>query len=313
VVGQPFQHNVTAYDPDGDSLAYKLVPSLLNIDQSIISYQFPEGITMDNRTGEIVWPLPDKVGQYALAAEIREYRQGQLIGKVMRDFVVLIMPDGVSPVLQIVNPNQVPVNARNQVFITANTPVKIRVAAINAGKLVAYSELFRRANVLTSQIVADNPRSIELTITPNAALRRSLPYIITFRGTSNTPAALGSLLQRDLTVAVYFRPERATDQQDTTEPGEKVNPTGDLGADAGDLVFSIYPNPVRNWFKVTKTDNTAKNLRIYSATSQLVLSQTLTLKQTVLQRSNQIRPGIYFYVVLSEAGKIEQTGKLLFL
>lgn len=231
----------------------------------------------------------------------------------MRDFELFMLPVTNNPILQIQNRTQLNINTRNQWFITDTNPVKIRVAAVNAGNLVAYSELFRLSNVISSQIVADNPREIELTLTPTAALRRSSPYIITFRATSTSPVVLNKLPQQDLTVVVYFRPERATDQQDTTEPGEKVNPTGmpDSEEEAENQTFKIYPNPVKGWFKVEK-DSKPATLFVYSATSQLVLSQTVNLKQTLIQRSSQIRPGIYFYVILSAAGKMERSGKLVF-
>jgi len=314
-IGQAFRHNVTAYDPDGDSLAYKLVPALYNTGQAIPSYQFPENATINNRTGEVVWPKPDKQGRYALAVEIREYRQRQLIGKVMRDFTVTTLATGVNPVLQIQNRSELPLNDRNQLFITTtDRPLKIRVAANNAVTLNAYSELFRRNNIITTMPTADNPITIEFTIRPDVALQRSLPYIITFRGTAAT--ATPGTPQQDLTIAVYFRPERATDQQDTTEPGEQPTPEEEPEPDGNvePWVFKISPNPVGSFFKVDVNSNKSYVLHLYNACSQLVLTQTLDSKQTLIQRSKQLSSGMYFFIILSvDEGKLQHSGKLVLL
>ncbi|KAA5549569.1 T9SS type A sorting domain-containing protein [Adhaeribacter rhizoryzae] len=312
-IGQPFRHNVTAYDPDGDSLAYKLVPILQDGGQAVASYQFPESTTINNRTGEILWQQPDKLGRYAYAVEIREYRQGQLIGKVMRDFIVTTLAAATNPSLQIRNRRELPLNDQNQLFITnTNVPLKIRVVANNAVSLDAYSELFRRSNIITAFPTADSPPEIEYTIRPEAILRRSLPYIVTFRGTGATTAT--GTPQQDLTLAIYFRPERATDQEDTTEPGEQPPPVEpEPDNDTEPWVFKMYPNPVHAYFKVDNNTNSPAKLLLYNASSQLVLMMPLNLQQTTIRRSRYLKPGIYFYVILSEQDKIEQTGKLVFL
>ncbi|MGV3587565.1 MAG: T9SS type A sorting domain-containing protein [Adhaeribacter sp.] len=312
-IGQTFRHNVAAYDPDGDSLAYKLVPILQEVGQPDPLYQFPESTTINNRTGEIVWQQPDKLGHYAFAVEVREYRQGQLIGKVMRDFIVTTLATSTNPALQIRNRSELPLNNQNQLFITdTDTPLKIRVAANNAVSLDAYSELFRRSNNITAFPTADSPPEIEYTIRPEAILRRSLPYIITFRGTGVTTTT--GTPQQDLTLAIYFRPERATDQEDTTEPGEQPEPQApEPDNNAEPWVFKMYPNPVHAYFKVDNNTNSPAKLLLYNSSGQLVLTRALNSQQTTIRRNRYLKPGIYFYVILSGPDKIEQTGKLVFL
>ncbi|GEO05233.1 hypothetical protein AAE02nite_28970 [Adhaeribacter aerolatus] len=313
ILGQPFRHNITAYDPDGDSVAYKLVPAFQQKNQPVLSYEFPEGATINTRTGEFSWPNPKRAGRHGVVIEVREYRQGVLIGTVMRDFSVIVGPSGMNPVLQIQNRNQVPVITQNQLFITAmNTPVKIRITASRAGSLAAYSELFRNENVITARVMADNPPEIEYTITPTPALQRSLPYIITFRGTSATVTA-DIAAQQDLTLAVYFRPERVINQQNTTEGGERdILTSSPEPDDAGSLVFNIYPNPVHTDFKVDNNSKLPAKLLLYNASSRLVLVQALRLKQTHIKRPSGLRAGIYYYIILAgQEKKIARTGKLL--
>ncbi|MGV3587564.1 MAG: T9SS type A sorting domain-containing protein [Adhaeribacter sp.] len=313
VIGQPYRHNVTAYDPDGDSLVYKLVPAMQNRNAYIPSYQFPVGATINSQTGEFIWPAPDKTGRHSVVVEIWEYRQEQLIGKVMREILVLILPAGVNPLIEIRNRSQVPVNNRNQVFITSDEPVKIRVAATHANTLTAYSELFSRANSITTFPTSDNPPEIEYTIKPDASLRRNLPYIITFRGTA-PPVVTGISQQQDLTLAVYFRPEQVTDQENASKFGEIPIFEPDTEPDNADetLTFKVYPNPVEFYFYIDNKKNIPATLSLYNVQNQLVLTQPLTLAQTFISRSSTLVAGMYFYTIISEAGKIEQSGRLVF-
>ena len=57
-INEIYRHNLTAFDADGDSLAYKLIPCLKEVDTPISDYQFPEIITIDSRRGEINWNRP---------------------------------------------------------------------------------------------------------------------------------------------------------------------------------------------------------------------------------------------------------------
>lgn len=74
---QPYVFNPNAYDPDGDSLAFLLVPYLAN---DYFTPPATNSITIDGFTGELVWNMPEAEGNYALAILIREYRLGALIG-----------------------------------------------------------------------------------------------------------------------------------------------------------------------------------------------------------------------------------------
>lgn len=62
ILGQPFHHNLTAYDPDGDSLAYELAVPLTSTmppggsePSAAPGYRFPEGLALHPQTGQIEW------------------------------------------------------------------------------------------------------------------------------------------------------------------------------------------------------------------------------------------------------------------
>lgn len=91
--GNLFIHNPAAYDPDGDSLAYFLAPSLGNGGQQIPGYTFPNAsLTVDSRTGDFIWDAPAYAGEFNVAIRIEEYRMGVLVGTVLRDLQIEVLP-----------------------------------------------------------------------------------------------------------------------------------------------------------------------------------------------------------------------------
>lgn len=95
-------HNPGAFDPDGDSLVYSLIPCQQydpNVMQNPIpvgNYQYPSAFggsfTIDPQTGLITWNTPQQVGVYNIAILIEEYRRGRKIGQVIRDMAIFVAP-----------------------------------------------------------------------------------------------------------------------------------------------------------------------------------------------------------------------------
>ncbi|WP_018474520.1 T9SS C-terminal target domain-containing protein [Echinicola pacifica] len=104
-------HNPGAYDPDGDSLAYRFkdVVPLQDFKTPVSNYRSPASsefsfnredgspnpfITMDPLTGDLVWDAPGIAGQYNVAFHIEEWRKvnGEYmkIGYVVRDMQIII-------------------------------------------------------------------------------------------------------------------------------------------------------------------------------------------------------------------------------
>ena len=93
-VHQPFYHNPGAYDPDGDSLSYKLVPCRGSLGQVIPGYTFPQAstsITLDPKTGDFLWDSPVQQGEYNIAILVEEWRAGVKIGSVLRDMQIIVV------------------------------------------------------------------------------------------------------------------------------------------------------------------------------------------------------------------------------
>jgi gliding motility-associated-like protein len=108
-VRQPFVHNPNAFDPDGDSLSYRLVPPKQAAGTIVPGYVSPSQIlpgpnnviTLNPRTGELRWESPQLQGVYNVAILITEWRNGQIIGTVLRDLQIIIQAtNNLPPVLQ---------------------------------------------------------------------------------------------------------------------------------------------------------------------------------------------------------------------
>jgi len=99
--GEVYYHNPGAVDPDGDSLVYSLVKCKTVNGQTIPGFTFPntvsgaaESLTIDPRTGTLIWDSPQEQGEYNIAIRIEEWRyndfSGDLVfvGSILRDMQI---------------------------------------------------------------------------------------------------------------------------------------------------------------------------------------------------------------------------------
>jgi gliding motility-associated-like protein len=92
-LNRKFDHNPDAYDPDGDSLAFTLIPPKEGENMDVPGYQTPlftHTFTLDPHTGELVWDSPKKAGIYNIAILVQEFRKGKLIGYIIRDMQITV-------------------------------------------------------------------------------------------------------------------------------------------------------------------------------------------------------------------------------
>lgn len=88
-----YYHNPGAYDPDGDSLSYSLIPCRGYNGENIPGYTLPNAsnsITIDAVTGDLVWDSPTMAGEYNVAILIKEWRNGVMISSMVRDMQITI-------------------------------------------------------------------------------------------------------------------------------------------------------------------------------------------------------------------------------
>lgn len=89
--GYVFIHNPAAFDPDGDSLSYKLTVCTREDGKPIENYTLPpatHSIRVDSISGDLIWDTPADTGKFNVAMEIQEWRNGIKIGVVVRDMQI---------------------------------------------------------------------------------------------------------------------------------------------------------------------------------------------------------------------------------
>lgn len=186
-VNQPFIHNPGAYDPDGDSLSFRLVPCRGAGGANIPGYTLPginEGssFTMNPVTGEIRWDKPQNQGEYNIAFVIEEWRKGVKIGYVTRDMQITIVAcDDNAPVLQ-----PIP-----DTCVEAGTTLRFNVVAsdvdTNNIKLTAAGAPFEIASPATFTAAYDSAGHNTGTFqwATNCSHVRKNPYQVYFKAIDN--------------------------------------------------------------------------------------------------------------------------------
>ncbi len=90
-VGRIFIHNPGAHDPEGDSLTYELVPCGGESGLPIPGYTYPNAthsFTLDRFTGDLIWDEPASPGEYNVAFNVIQWKQGVFAGFVRRDMQI---------------------------------------------------------------------------------------------------------------------------------------------------------------------------------------------------------------------------------
>jgi len=136
-VHQPFYHNPGAYDPDGDSLSYKLVPCRGAQGQVIPGYTLPAAfnkITLDPVTGDFLWDSPEQQGEYNIAILVEEWRAGVKIGSVLRDMQIIVVAcNDHPPVIQTISDTCVEAGKNLRFIVNAFDPDSNNVTLSGTG------------------------------------------------------------------------------------------------------------------------------------------------------------------------------------
>lgn len=186
-VGQKFVHNPGAYDPDGDSISYKLTPCRAENGQPIAGYTYPEASNafyVDEITGDLVWDAPIRAGKYNIAMLIEEWRNNIKIGQIIRDMQVEVYEtNNKSPVI----------NAPDFLCIEVDSLLILKVTATDIDndsiKLSATGAPFVMEGSVASfsQTVFDNGYAEgEFTWQTSCEFVRKQPYSVNFKAEDNS-------------------------------------------------------------------------------------------------------------------------------
>ena len=188
--GQIFIHNPGAFDPDGDSISYRLTNCLGELGNAIPGFNQPAAtisFSLDQITGDLIWntPTPGGIGEYNVAFVIEEWRRGNLIGSVTRDMQINVVPcQNTPPVIQPIPDVCVTAGDTVNFMVTANDvdfPAQLITLSANGGPLLfnePYNAVFPSLSMLAN---------VSQTFSwPTACLHvRKQPYLVTFKAIDN--------------------------------------------------------------------------------------------------------------------------------
>lgn len=183
----PFYHNPGAYDPDGDSLSYKLIPCRGYDGVNVPGYSYPAAsnvINIDPITGNLTWDSPMMTGEYNIAILIEEWRYGILIGSVVRDMQIQIAACNNTPP-EIITIEDTCVTAGDllvfDVTVTDNLPSVVTLSATGEPFLVDNSK------ARFDETIETPPFTKQFSWNTICEHVRTAPYQVLFKAIDNGP------------------------------------------------------------------------------------------------------------------------------
>lgn len=183
-VGITFITNAGAYDPDGDSLSYELTSCRGTNGNIIAGYSLPPAssyFVIDEITGDITWETPSLQGEFNVAFIVKEWRNGTLIGYIIRDFQIIVSAcDNNPPVI----------NNITDTCVFANDTLNMSISATDIDgdyiKLIATGEPFFLEPTDAKFVINDNIQGTSngtFSWTPNCYDVRKEPYVLYLKAT----------------------------------------------------------------------------------------------------------------------------------
>lgn len=190
----PFHHVPGAYDPDGDSLTFAIIPCRESGGRGILGYTQPPttgSFSINPASGMLSWISPPNVGEYNIAIEIKEWRNSRLIGRVVRDMQIDIAAcNNHPPVLSATRDTCIVAGQKLQLLITArDTDRQFVTLTANGGPFVVGSN---RA-IFPNNISAIDSISGLFEWTTDCSHVRLQPYQVIFRAMDNGTPPLSDL------------------------------------------------------------------------------------------------------------------------
>jgi len=275
-VNTPWQYNPLPFDADGDSLKWSLSIPLDMDGLPVVGYTLPPADTsgpfkIDSITGAINW-TPNTLGNFVTSVLVQEYRNGVLIGYIIRDMQMIVVAD-TSQVAKISNMGLFPLNTQGypSVELPANQLYHVTLLASDPDPaedvtIEAYGEPFLFVNnfatFTTHAKSKGNGMYGDFTWTPVPSMVRDKPYLVMFR-------VWGGYYSYDETILIKV-----------------VQP---LGITEKPNVFSIgnvYPNPVNSTLFIPV--NLDKNAEISIGIYNIIGVQIQQIPATFLEAGNRL-------------------------
>lgn len=299
-VGQPFMHSPNAYDPDGDSLSYELITPYQDRAEEVPNYLFPNEIVpgpsnnihLDETTGFLTWDSPQMVGEYNVTMMIKEYRNGQLIGSVIRDMQIQVLEDDNMPPSTDSLVTSYPGLQQSDLIsfaIQANDiENKVKITAYGEPLLIENPAVFTAPeDFQTGPVTANFQWNIE------ANHQRDQAYQMTFKIMDDHNVDNGGIGAVTFQVVQFF-------VNDITSNNHNIIPL---------LDFKLFPNPSSDQLFLTIDNSKVQNdiqLSVYDINGKQLLQQSLDQHTSEHQIDVSTFPSGMYHLNMNINGQVIQ-------
>jgi gliding motility-associated-like protein len=295
-INQPWNHNPGAYDPDGDELVFSLVPCMGENCEPLLGWELPSDWTNENtdsfvidpETGEISWNVPLYSGEYNIAIQVDEFRNGVFVGRVIRDMQITVVNCSNQP------PNILPlpdycVGAGEflEFFVSATDPNNNAITLSAVGGPISGVE----------HPAAFQPNSGRFTWTPQCEEIRNQPYSVLFKATDN-----GFIPLTDVeTTTIRVVAPRVTNPL-ATAVGNAMNLSWDINSCIG-VLTPFQQTQVR--YKIYRRNNEYGfipedcELGVPAYTGYIYVGETVGANNTSFVDNTVNFGGVYCYMVVT--------------
>ena len=290
--GQTNNFNFGVTEIEGDSLVYSLVDAWENENISITynptytGAQPISGISINSQNGDITYNA-NSIGSYIVVVKVDEYRNGILIGTVIRDVVFEVLNCNNSiPYLSSVTPNNNATQIQNDTIIVCEgIPFDVNVVFADSNALDSitiysnYSNIYPGAQI---SYTGTNPSTANLMWTLPTGYTGNGSWIY-FDVKDDACPIIGHQ-----TYSYYLQIE------DSLTCLNSIN-------EINSIIFNVYPNPNNGKFRINLKQTTEElNLIITNNIGQVVL------KEESFDMNNEIdlskfNKGVFFITLSNES------------
>ena len=182
----PYYHNPGAYDAEGDSLSYSLISCRGYDGEDIPGYSMPQAshfIAIDPVTGDLTWDSPLVAGEYNIAILIEEWRNGVLIGSMVRDMQISVAACNNEPPVVEVYDTCVIAGARIDLLVQVRDETSTHVTLSATGEPFLLNESPAQFSEITDSV----PYATHFVWKTTCGHIKSAPYEVLFKAKDNGP------------------------------------------------------------------------------------------------------------------------------
>ena len=304
-----WQYNPLPFDPDGDSLSWRLVEPYGFPATPVSGYDFLSNpaysdtlgvFTLDSITGSISWD-PAMLGNFSASFLIDEFRNGIKIGEMRRDMQFIVVNDTSNFLPNISNLQTVPTNSLGYPYVKINPGTHYQLHLLGNDQnpndilsMQAFGEVFD-LNISPAAFnynYTGNANEIQGNFSwiPDASHVRSQPYITVFR-TSDNVFYYDNTIQFEVTLGSV----------DINE--EQI------------FISNLYPNPSDGKFLFSMNLKTSKklNIKLINMLGVEVYNNSLNLSSGnhLIQNKFDLQTGYYILSICDENNVINTTKILI--